>query len=180
MKKQILLAGALCASMLASAENIDVKSFRYVGPYQVHQPYLVDSVDVNSKAFAMKNLLETPLALEQLEQGTSFQAETLPNVNEGYALHLLGFTLQSSAYTEAELKIEGVSNYQLFVNGKKQSAGKLTLEPATHELVIKYLSEAGKSDALKVSVKTEKDGIVTLREDGKRNYTLSDVLHGTH
>ena len=42
MKKQILLAGALCASMLASAENIDVKSFRYVGPYQVHQPYLVD------------------------------------------------------------------------------------------------------------------------------------------
>lgn len=180
MKKQILLAGALCASMLASAENIDVKSYRYVGPYQVHQPYLVDSVDVNSKAFAMKNLLDTPLALEQLEQGTSFQGETLPNVNEGYALHLLGFTLQSSAYTEAELKIEGVTNYQLFVNGKKQSAGKLTLEPATHEVVIKYLSEAGKSDALKVSVKTEKDGIVTLREDGKRNYTLSDVLHGTH
>ena len=83
MKKQILLAGALCASMLASAENIDVKSFRYVGPYQVHQPYLVDRVDVNSKAFAMKNLLETPLALEQLEQGTSFHGETLPNVNEG-------------------------------------------------------------------------------------------------
>ena len=108
MKKQILLAGALCASMLASAENIDVKSFRYVGPYQVHQPYLVDSVDVNSKAFAMKNLLDTPLALEQLGQGTSFQGETLPNVNEGYALHLLGFTLQSCAYTEAEPKIEGV------------------------------------------------------------------------
>ena len=53
MKKQILLAGALCASMLASAENIDVKSFRYAGPYVVQQPYLVDSVDVNSKAFAM-------------------------------------------------------------------------------------------------------------------------------
>ena len=99
MKKQILLAGVLCASMMASAENIDVKSFRYVGPYQVQQPYLVDSVDVNSNAFVMKNLLETPLALEQLGQGTTFQGETLPNVNEGYALHLLGFTLQSSAYT---------------------------------------------------------------------------------
>ena len=68
MKKQILLAGALCASMLASAENIDVKSFRYVGPYQVHQPYLVDSVDVNSKAFAMKNLLDTPLALSNWDK----------------------------------------------------------------------------------------------------------------
>ena len=66
MKKQILLAGALCASMLASAENIGVKSFRYAGPYAVQQPYMVDSVDVHSKAFAMKNLLETPLSLDVL------------------------------------------------------------------------------------------------------------------
>ena len=64
MKKTILLAGALCASMLASAENIDVKTFRYAGPYPVQQPYMVDSVDVNSKAFVMKNWLETPLCLD--------------------------------------------------------------------------------------------------------------------
>ena len=179
MKKTILLAGALCASMLASAENIDVKSFRYAGPYPVQQPYMVDSVDVNSKAFAMKNLLDTPLALEQLEQGTSFNGETLPNVNDGYALHLLGFTLQSKAYTQATLKVEGVKNVQIYVDGKQVGGGELTFEPATHSVVIKYLSEAGKNDQIKVSVETEKDGIVTLREDGKRNYTLADVLHGT-
>ena len=179
MKKQILLAGALCASMLASAENIDVKSFRYAGPYVVQQPYLVDSVDVNSKAFAMKSLLDTPLALEQLEQGTSFTGEVLPNTSNGYALHLLGFTLQSKAYTKASLKVEGVKIYQLYVNGKKQNGTELTLEPSTHPVVIKYLSEAGKDDNIKVSVETEKDGIVTLREDGMRNYTLGDVLHGT-
>ena len=96
MKKQILLAGALCASMLASAENIDVKTFRYAGPYPVQQPYMVDSVEVNSKAFARRSLLDTPLAFEQLEQGASFNGETLPNVSDGYALHLLGFTLQST------------------------------------------------------------------------------------
>ena len=79
MKKQILLVGALCATMLASAENIDVKSFRYAGPYAVQQPYMVDSVDVNSKAFAMKNLLDTPLSLDVLEQGTAFNGEVLPN-----------------------------------------------------------------------------------------------------
>ena len=67
MKKSILLAGAFWVSMLASAENIDVKSFRYAGPYQVQQPFLVDSVDVNSKAFAIKDLLDTPLSLDQLE-----------------------------------------------------------------------------------------------------------------
>ena len=179
MRKQILLVGALCISLLASAENIDVKSFRYAGPYPVQQPYLVDSVDVHSKAFAMKNLLDTPLAFEQLEQGTAFNGETLPNSSQGYALHLLGFTLQSKAYTQATLKVEGVKNYQVYVNGKKQGGTELTLEPSTHPVVIKYLSEAGKDDNIKVSVETEKDGIVTLREDGKRNYTLSDVLHGT-
>ncbi|MBR5542380.1 MAG: S9 family peptidase [Bacteroides sp.] len=179
MKKQILLVSLLCATMLASAENIDVKSFRYAGPYQVQQPYLVDSVDVNSKAFAMKNLLDTPLTFEQLQEGTLFSGEMLPNTNHGHALHLLGFTIQSKAYTKATLKVEGIQNYHIYVNGKKQFGSDLTLEPATHPIVIKYQSEAGKSDSIKVSIETVKDGIVTIREDGKRNYTLSDVLHGT-
>ena len=84
----------------------------------MQQPYLVDSVDVNSKAFAMKTLLDTPLALGQLQEGTSFSGEVLPNISEGHALHLLGFTLQSKAYTKATLKVEGISNYQVYVNGK--------------------------------------------------------------
>lgn len=179
MKKQIILAGALCMGLLASAENIDVKSFRYAGPFVVQQPYLVDSVDVNSKAFAMKNLLDTPLSFEQLSQSTTFVGEVLPKTTDGYALHLVGFHLQNNAYTEAKLDIKGIANYQLFVDGKKQAGGSLTLEPATHEIVIKYLSEADKTDSLKVSVQTEKNGIISLRQDGKRNYTLNDVMHGT-
>ena len=180
MKKQILLVGALCATMLASAENIDVKSFRYAGPYAVQQPYMVDSVDVNSKAFAMKNLLETPLSLDVLEQGVIFNGEVLPNVEDGHALHLIGFALQANAYTEAKLNVQGVKNYQLFVNGRKHAGNNLTLEPATHEIILKYLSEAGQNDSLKVCVETEKEGIISLREDGKHNYSLKDVLHGTH
>ena len=180
MKKQILLVGALCATMLASAENIDVKSFRYAGPYAVQQPYMVDSVDVNSKAFAMKNLLDTPLSLNMLEQGTAFNGEVLPNVADGHALHLVGFALQANAYTEAKLNVQGVKHYQLFVNGRKHAGNNLTLEPATHEIVLKYLSEAGQNDSLKVCVETEKEGIISLREDGKHNYSLKDVLHGTH
>ena len=179
MKKQILLAGALCASMFASAEKVEVNTFRYAGPYQVQQPYMVDRVDVHSKAFAMKNLLDTPLSFDQLQQGTSLTGEVLPGVSNGSALHLLGFTLQSKAYTKATLKVEGVKNFRVFVDGKKQAGTELTLEPSTHPVVIKYLSEAGAEDRIKVSVETEKDDIVTLREDGKRNYTLADVLHGT-
>ena len=68
MKKQICFIGALLASMSLSAEIVNVRTFRYAGPYVVQQPYLVDSVDVNSKTFVMKNLLETPLALDAVKQ----------------------------------------------------------------------------------------------------------------
>ena len=74
MKKQILLAGALCASMLASAENIDVKSFRYAGPYVVQQPYLVDSVDVNSKS-------RRPATRKKVLRATCCAAMTFPSAS---------------------------------------------------------------------------------------------------
>ena len=178
MKKSILCVGALCMGLWASAENIEVKSFRYAGPYAVHQPYMIDSVDVNSKAFAMKKFLDTPLSFESLKEGASFSGDVLP-ATEGHALHLLEFTLQNTSYAKAKLNIEGLKNYQLYVDGKKQEGAEFTLEPSTHPVVIKYLSEGGKADSLKVSVEAEKDGLITLREDGKRLYTLEDVLHGT-
>ena len=178
MKKSILCVGALCMGLWASAENIEVKSFRYAGPYAVQQPFMIDSVDVNSKAFAMKKFLDTPLSFEPLKEATTFSGDVLP-ATEGHALHLLEFTLQNTAYAKAKLNIEGLKNYQLYVDGKKQEGTELTLEPSTHPVVIKYLSEGGKADSLKVSVETEKDGLITLREDGKRLYTLEDVLHGT-
>ena len=178
MKKSILCVGALCMGLWASAENIEVKSFRYAGPYAVQQPFMIDSVDVNSKAFAMKKFLDTPLSFESLKEATSFSGDVLP-ATEGHALHLLEFTLQNTAYAKAKLNIEGLKNYQLYVDGKKQEGTEFTLEPSTHPVVIKYLSEGGKADSLKVSVEAEKDGLITLREDGKRLYTLEDVLHGT-
>ncbi len=178
MKKQTLLVGALCLSLCAFAENIEVKSFRYSGPHAVQQPYLIDKVDVNSKEFGVKNLLDTPLSFDLLNQSNTLQSGTLPAV-DGKALHLLGFNVQNTSFTKAQLKVEGLKNVQIFVDGKKQNGTELTLEPATHAIVIKCLSEAGNAESVKVSLETEKDGILTLREDGKRLYTLEDVLHGT-
>jgi hypothetical protein len=94
----------------ASAENIEVKSFRYAGPYAVHQPYMIDTVDVNSNAFAMKKFLDTPLSFESLKVGTSFSGEVLP-ATEGHALHLLEFTLQNTFYAKVKFNIEGLKNY---------------------------------------------------------------------
>eukprot|EP00975_Prorocentrum_lima_P038736 8135281-Prorocentrum_lima.AAC.1 len=61
----------------------------------------------------------------------------------------MGFVLENTRYATAKLKIEGLKRYQLYVDGKKQEGTELALEPATHSVVIKYLSEAGKTDSLK-------------------------------
>ena len=175
MKKQILITSALCLGLMASAETIDVKSFRYAGPYAVQKPYMIDNVDVNSKEFSMKSMLDTPLSLDVLEQ-TPVSSQ-LPALS-GNALHVLAFNVQNTSYTKAKLKVEGLANYQVYVDGKKAS-GELALNPATHTILIKCLSEEGKTETPKVTLETEKDGILAIREDGNRLYTLADVLHGT-
>lgn len=179
MKKQILLSCALCWGLLAGAKTVDITTFRYAGPYTVQTPFLVDSVDVNSKTFVSDRLLETPLSMDVLKQATLFSGTVVPGASSGYALHLLSFTLENTQYATAKLKIEGLKNYQLYIDGKKHEGATLTLEPATHPVVIKYLSEAGKTDSLKVSIDAEKEGSFSFRQDGQRLYTMSDVLHGT-
>ena len=47
--RALSLAGLATLWLGASAEKIDVTSFRYQGPFVVNHPVMVDSVDVNSK-----------------------------------------------------------------------------------------------------------------------------------
>lgn len=176
MKKQIfLLLGALGLSIATMAETIEVKSVRHAGPFAVQSPYLVDSVDVNSKPFAMTNLLDTPFSESVLEQGTQFSGTILPTVEEGHALSMMQFAIENTSYAKAKINVGGLKNYKLFVDGQKHSGSELTLEPATHSVVIKYLSEAGVADTLNITI--ESDDKIALREDGKRLYTIMDVLN---
>ena len=178
MKKTLLLAGALCMSLWAIAENIEIKSFRYTGPYPIQKPFMIDSVDVNSKPFSVKSVLDNYVSLDVLKNALPQTLESLPAIS-GNALHVLGFEVQNTSYTKAKLKVEGLSDYQAYVDGKKIGGNELTLNPATHSIIIKCLSKDGKAESVKVSLETEKESILTLREDGNRLYTLQDVLHGT-
>lgn len=177
MKKQLLAASALCLGLTSTAETIDVKSVRYAGPYTIQQPYKIDEKDVNSKAFTLNSLLDTPLTVDVIQNGSLFTGNALPGTEQGQALHLIGFAAENRQYTPVKLQINGLQNYHCYVDGNKQTAGELTLEPGTHEFIIKYLSEAGVDNTLQISLETPKDNVLTLREDGKRMYTLSAVLH---
>lgn len=178
MKRRFLLPGVLCMAMVAGAETIDITTFRYAGPYTLQTPFQVDTVDVNSKTFSADQLLDTPVSMNVLEQGSSFSGAVLPGSDSGYALHLVGFTLENTRYATAKLNISGLEKYQLYVDGKKQERTDLSLSPSTHPIIIKYLSEVGKTDSLKVSLETKTGGDIQVKQDGKRLYTLSDVLLG--
>lgn len=178
MKKELLLACSLCWGMLLNAERMEINTFHYAGPYPVKVPYQVDTVDVNSEPWKADRLLKTPLSLETVAQGKLLAADALPVTGDGYALHLLGFTLENTRYGKAELKVEGIKSYQVYVDGKLCEDLKLALEPASHRIIVKYLSVPGQKETPKLSLDTEKEGIFTLTQEEGRLYTLADVLHG--
>lgn len=178
MKKELLLACSLCWGMLLNAERMEINTFHYAGPYLVKVPYQVDTVDANSEPWKTDRLLKTPLSLETVAQGKLLAADALPVTGDGYALHLLGFTLENTRYGKAELKVEGIKSYQVYVDGKLCEDLKLALVPASHRIIVKYLSVPGQKETPKLSLDTEKEGIFTLTQEEGRLYTLADVLHG--
>ena len=69
---------ALCFFLTAGAETITVRQFRHVGPFPVQTPFLVDSVDVQSKAFDAKSFLDASFSKEGLAASTPCAGEDLP------------------------------------------------------------------------------------------------------
>lgn len=178
MKKQLFIACSLCGTLLVNAENIEVTSFKYAGPYALMQPYQVDSVDVNSKPWKAESLLDTPVSFSLLDGAEVKQAGQLTPSSD-YALHLMGFVLENTHYGQVSLKVEGASHYQVYVDGKRVEDTLLSLDPATHQVVIKYLSVPGEQSVPKVSLDAKQDGVFSLRTEQGRLFTLADVLHGT-
>ena len=188
----LTLSAALVAALGASAESIEVKRFRYAGPYPVATPWMADSVNIKGEKYQAEQLLDTPMNLSLLSGGKEVQSLYNGNAADGKlsagasaatshaALQLASFTLQNDARLKATIHVEGVAQYRLYVDGEqvqaKDGKAETTLLPSTHTVVIKYLS--AKADA-KVSVETEKGKQLTVGEPSantKRAYNLLDVM----
>lgn len=180
MKKEILLSCSLCLGLWAHAGHIDVDRFRYAGPYPVQCPLLVDSVDVNSSAWAAESLLKTPLSFKTVEAGAMMYKKDLSQApQQGYALHLMGFGVENTRFGKARLTVGGIKNYQLYVDGKQAEAGKdLSFEPGTHEVVLKYLTAPEETSIPDITLDSGQDGVFSLHSGDSRMYTLADAMHG--
>ena len=123
---------ALGVSAVCAAETIDVTTFSYAGPYAVTSPYMMDSVDMSARKYEVRSKLSTPVSLDLAARGRQFTDSVLP-ATKGDALHLLSFTLDNSHYASARLKVTGIRNYEMYVDGKKYSGNELKLTPRTRE-----------------------------------------------
>ena len=178
MKKILLSAVFFTLALVNFASNIPVREFRYAGPFTVKTPFIVDSVNVNSKAFDFASLLDKPLSSDMLKASGNYSSGNLPVSPDADAIHLLEFDFQNSGYTTATIKVEGVKAYKISVDGKDGGAN-LKLQPFTHRVRIRYFTPRGEASAPSVSIDTPDSTKISFRTDGKHLYSMSDVLLGT-
>ena len=175
----MLFSAVLLASTNVKAEDIPVRECRYAGPFKLERPVMMDSVNLKGKNFSEDDWVQTPLNLSLVDKGKNVSEGELPGCSDGAALHLLGFQMENSSFTEAEIQVEGLHSYRLYIDQNEYSGGKTALQPASHRVVVKYLSQPGQKDSLRIQIKTDRDGVVAVNEwGGKRLYTLQEVLLG--
>lgn len=179
--KSILFIGFCLAACMVKGETIDVINYKYAGPYEVKSPFMADSTDVNSKTFDSTDFIDYSIGLDVLNEGKLMSGNKLPGDSKCEALHLIGFNLDNSAYTDATISIKGVHQYQLYVDGKKMMSDYVKLEPSSHQVIVKYLSVPGKSDSMHISIECDKVDVIKLSDaSSMHKYNFSDVIHGTH
>ena len=185
MKFKNLLAIAAFFGMpvMTSAEDVNVDTLRYAGPYVLRQPLMIDSTDVKSNKFDAKKLLDAPLRLDLVEEGSVLTNGVVASDEKQSALHLLGFSISNKERAEVKISVDGLNDKRIYVDGNILSArdGKIALEPSSHKVVVKYLTMSEQIDTFKVKVDVKDGKILDISDinTNKRFYTIYDVLHAT-
>ena len=176
--RHIFTSLTLCAAISAAAQvTTSVDRFDYYGPFPVAAPLMIDSLDVNSKPYDASALLSQPLQNRAtLPSGKSVNGPAAPGYSAAPALHVLAFTLENEAFDTPAIKVEGLKNYKLTVDGK-DAPKELRLAPASHRVAIKYLSEPSRTVSVKVTLTSRTP--VKITDGAKRLYGMNEVLDGT-
>lgn len=157
MKKNLLTIVALATTLNAMAGNdtLRVEQFRYYGPVPVYHPVLIDSVDVNGKAFDANTLKDLPLNFDRVKEGTLWSGPELPGADTT-ALHLMGCTVSNADYFVGKLNLDkSPAGSVVYLDGQKQAPGALVLKPGTHNLMLQYYSTPRKVDSLSVCITSD-------------------------
>ena len=122
MKRDILILSALCTCCNLFAEEITVKYLRYAGPYEIKGPFIVDSLDVNSKKFTDAELLKTAIPFNNVRKSNrTLDAATTAGQSKNSSVSLASFYLNSDRYTDGTLQISGPEHYEVYIDNEKQT-----------------------------------------------------------
>ncbi|MDH6305811.1 dipeptidyl aminopeptidase/acylaminoacyl peptidase [Parabacteroides sp. PF5-5] len=186
-KTNWMIALLFSVGMLYAADDVKIMKYQYAGPYEVRKPVMADSLNVNGKAFELKNLLKSSLSFEQaLKSATLLDADTAGSVTfsalEGKnALHVLSFNLNTDRYVKGTLEVSGPGSFEVFVDNKSvPNTSELSMEPRPYQVVVKYLSTEKDTcpPSLKAVFKAKKETNVTTSVDADRFYGLLDIIEG--
>ena len=159
------------------AGNHIIEKFQLAGPVSIQRPAMIDSVDINGKAFDERSLLAAPVSTE----GSKFFSFGEKLVSPApLAVASLSFDVQTTVYTTAALTVSGIKTNKIYVDGTETDGKNLALEPGTHHFVISSLLKSHEVAKPKVTLSTDNDAAVTvLQQSAKRLYDIKDVLNGT-
>lgn len=181
MRTILLSLVCLLGCLPGFAADHVVTTFRYAGPYELRPPVLLDSTDVHGKAFSGGSLLDVPVSLDAVGAGRILTDSVVPPSDAAYALHLASFDVQATSFTKGKVTMKGLRNRHVFMDGDKLAGDEVTLKPGTHRFVVKWLSERGQADTLRVTLSTTSDAVVAIEDPSAgqgRMYTTYDVLDG--
>lgn len=177
--KKIIVNSVLAILTISAihADTIPVKNFVHHGPFPLTKQL---TVGVDTAALLYKQDWTTVLSKNPLPSDNGGRAHSDGILRVGGSepqLHSISFNLQADRFAKAGLNITGIDKYKITLNGR-DSGNDLSLAPATYAVNISFITEENVDDTVSVAIVTETPEYLALRNDGKRNFTLDDVLYG--
>lgn len=167
------ISGA-AASPVSDGKEVVVDRFLYAGPVEITAPVRIG----RPSPVESKSLLDIYVSPDQPATWIT-PGSTAPGSQSAPAVNVISFDVENRQFVPATLVVEGLEEYSVAVDGKKTADKNLKLRPGTHRVDIKYASKPDSKQSLKVALKTDKPELLSFPTDGKRMYTLQDVLNGT-
>ena len=183
----MLFTSLLLALSAAATDTLTVDRANVEGTYVVPAPYAADTLNNQGKAYDPAETLQANTALvtsltkrQSTSSATSVKhGEALsPAAGGNAALRVLHFNVQNTRYAKGTVKVDGIKHYRLFVNNVESTDKSFNLAPGRAEMALLAFSEAESKDTFRVSLVGEGLSGATVNAQGKRPYTMADMLLG--
>lgn len=173
---------AALLAIAAQADTIYVERAAVAGPYAVRRPYHTDSLNMKRKAFSLSEVLgdnASAAFLGMEAPGEVRRGEALA-AGEEAQVRVLRFPLTATRFTKVKVRMEALASGKLYADGAEVKDGVLALTPGRTQVAIVCLTRPTDRDTFRVAVEGKDLSGLSLAADGKRPYTMADMMLGEH